>query len=513
RLVNAARGRGARVPCSRGRSCASRGRGVHDRAARVRRVALRSPRTSGHTPQRHRRATTARSRACVSAENQASRRWSSPSSAGRSAARSRRSVPLVCATAAALPAANADARASAAARSSSAETTACSRPRRSAFSGSTSSPVSIGPAARAGPPSPCATIAPAERGNGSPSATSFTPSSGGLSEPGSVRAPIRQSHARASTAPPATAWPLIAAIVGRGRQAKRRNARWNRRRNSARAARSRSSSAGSSRPALNADPSPVMTIGRAGPDDGSAAPSSAVSSATRKRSPTAFALPSRRYHQSHSAPRSTSIPGTLACSSAIAATITAPGDVGRAAIIAAPLPSSPTDPHHPPGPVRPGPTPIAPDELRPSVVVPCHNEAATIETLLRRVVEEPTRKEVIVVDDGSRDDSAAIVERLVPELGVRLIRHDRNRGKGAALKTGFAAITGNVVVIQDADLEYDPAEYASLLRPIVEGKADVVFGSRFLVREYARVHLYSHYLGNRFLTVVSNLFTGLNLTD
>jgi len=177
------------------------------------------------------------------------------------------------------------------------------------------------------------------------------------------------------------------------------------------------------------------------------------------------------------------------------------------------LPSSPTDPHHPPGPVRLGPTPIAPDELRLSVVVPCYNEAATIETLLRRVVEEPTRKEVIVVDDGSRDDSAAIVERLVPELGVRLIRHDRNRGKGAALKTGFAAITGNVVVIQDADLEYDPAEYASLLRPIVEGKADVVFGSRFLVREYARVHLYSHYLGNRFLTVVSNLFTGLNLTD
>jgi glycosyltransferase involved in cell wall biosynthesis len=147
------------------------------------------------------------------------------------------------------------------------------------------------------------------------------------------------------------------------------------------------------------------------------------------------------------------------------------------------------------------------------VVIPCYNESATIEPLLRRVAGESTRKEILVVDDGSKDDSVAIVERLAPELGVRLIRHSHNQGKGAALKTGFAAATGNVVVIQDADLEYDPEEYPRLLRPIVEGKADVVFGSRFLVREYARVHLYSHYLGNRMLTVVSNLFTGLNLTD
>jgi len=161
----------------------------------------------------------------------------------------------------------------------------------------------------------------------------------------------------------------------------------------------------------------------------------------------------------------------------------------------------------------PGLTPIPPEQLRLSVVVPCYNEAATIEVLLRRVAGEKTPKEIIVVDDGSVDDSASIVERLVPELGVRLVRHERNRGKGAALKTGFAAATGSVVIIQDADLEYDPEEYPRLLRPIVEGKADVVFGSRFLVREYARVHLYSHYVGNRFLTVVSNLFTGLNLTD
>lgn len=146
-------------------------------------------------------------------------------------------------------------------------------------------------------------------------------------------------------------------------------------------------------------------------------------------------------------------------------------------------------------------------------MIPCYNEARTIEALLRRVAAEATPKEIIVVDDGSRDNSIEIVETLTSELGIRLIRHERNQGKGAALKTGFAAATGNVVIIQDADLEYDPDEYARLLRPIVEGKADVVFGSRFLVREYARVHLYSHYLGNRFLTLMSNLFTGLNLSD
>ena len=162
---------------------------------------------------------------------------------------------------------------------------------------------------------------------------------------------------------------------------------------------------------------------------------------------------------------------------------------------------------------RAGLTPIPADQVRLSVVVPCYNEANTIEVLLQRVASEATPKEIIVVDDGSKDDSVAIVRRLMDKHPIRLIQHERNQGKGAALKTGFAAATGNVVIIQDADLEYDPEEYARLLRPIVEGKADVVFGSRFLVREYARVHLYSHYLGNRFLTVVSNLFTGLNLTD
>ena len=158
-------------------------------------------------------------------------------------------------------------------------------------------------------------------------------------------------------------------------------------------------------------------------------------------------------------------------------------------------------------------TPIPADQLLLSVVIPVYNEEATLEAIVRRVQQEKTRKEIVLVDDGSTDKSPEILRRLAQEPGIRVITHARNSGKGAALKTGFAAAQGNVLVIQDADLEYDPFEYPLLLRPILEGKADVVFGSRFLVREYARVHLYSHYLGNRVLTLLSNLFTGLNLTD
>ena len=157
--------------------------------------------------------------------------------------------------------------------------------------------------------------------------------------------------------------------------------------------------------------------------------------------------------------------------------------------------------------------PIPDDQVLLSVVIPVYNEEATLEMLVRKVQQEKTRKEIILVDDGSKDKSPEILARLATEPGIRTFKHEKNSGKGAALKTGFSQAKGNIVLIQDADLEYDPGEYRTLLKPIIDGKADVVFGSRFLVREYARVHLYSHYLGNRFLTFVSNVFTGLNLTD
>jgi len=132
---------------------------------------------------------------------------------------------------------------------------------------------------------------------------------------------------------------------------------------------------------------------------------------------------------------------------------------------------------------------------------------------VERVSSEPTRKEILLVDDGSTDGSGELVDRLAEQDNVRAFHQKKNSGKGAALKIGFREARGSVVVVQDADLEYDPHDYKALLKPIVEGRADVVYGSRFLVREYARVHLYSHYVGNRFLTFLSNVFTGLNLTD
>jgi len=147
-----------------------------------------------------------------------------------------------------------------------------------------------------------------------------------------------------------------------------------------------------------------------------------------------------------------------------------------------------------------------------SVVMPCFNERATIEEILRRVRAAPYEKEIIVVDDGSTDGTREILKRLEPDVGLRLIFHEKNQGKGGAVASGFAAATGDAVVIQDADLEYDPADYPALLRPIEEGKADVVFGSRFLGGTH-RCHLFWHYVGNRFLTFVSNALTNLNLTD
>jgi glycosyltransferase involved in cell wall biosynthesis len=149
-----------------------------------------------------------------------------------------------------------------------------------------------------------------------------------------------------------------------------------------------------------------------------------------------------------------------------------------------------------------------------SVVIPVYNEERTLAELVRRVLATPYEKELIVVDDCSSDGSPRIIAELAarhPE--IRAVRHEKNRGKGAALATGLGRCTGDVVLIQDADLEYDPADYPALMRPLEEGHADVVYGSRFLGGPFGRVHLYHHYLGNRFLTTLSNLFTNLNLTD
>ena len=148
-----------------------------------------------------------------------------------------------------------------------------------------------------------------------------------------------------------------------------------------------------------------------------------------------------------------------------------------------------------------------------SVVVPCYNEVATIESLLRRVDEVPLRLEVIVVDDGSSDGTRDLLPELAREgLIDRLVMHEQNQGKGAALRTGFREATGDVVVVQDADLEYDPIELPRLLQPILGGKADAVYGSRFLGGPH-RVLLFWHSVGNRLLTLLSNMFTDVNLTD
>jgi len=157
----------------------------------------------------------------------------------------------------------------------------------------------------------------------------------------------------------------------------------------------------------------------------------------------------------------------------------------------------------------PRPAPLPADPVL-SVVMPVYNERTTVEEIIRRVLAVPMRVQLIVVDDGSKDGSGEILERLQPELGFTLIRQ-ANAGKGAALRKGFEAVTGDMVVIQDADLEYSPEEYPDLIELIVKGHADVVYGSRFLGRH--RVFMFTHYLGNRVVTLATNILYNTMLTD
>jgi glycosyltransferase involved in cell wall biosynthesis len=147
-----------------------------------------------------------------------------------------------------------------------------------------------------------------------------------------------------------------------------------------------------------------------------------------------------------------------------------------------------------------------------SVVVPCYNEAATVKDLLGRVLESPWVEEVVVIDDGSTDGTLDQL-RDIDEARVRVLEQRVNQGKGAAIRRGFKEATSDFVIVQDADLEYDPAEYGVMLEYLLDGRADVVFGSRFMTDRPHRVLYYWHSVGNRLLTAASNMFTNLNLTD
>jgi len=150
-----------------------------------------------------------------------------------------------------------------------------------------------------------------------------------------------------------------------------------------------------------------------------------------------------------------------------------------------------------------------------SILIPCYNEKNTIEALVNRVLNAPIpyEKEIIIVDDGSTDGTREYLATTIAPLVHKIIYHDANKGKGAALSSGFQAVSGDILIIQDADLEYNPIEYPKLLAPILNGHADVVYGSRFLTGDCHRVLYFWHSVGNRVITLFSNMLTNLNLTD
>jgi glycosyltransferase involved in cell wall biosynthesis len=152
--------------------------------------------------------------------------------------------------------------------------------------------------------------------------------------------------------------------------------------------------------------------------------------------------------------------------------------------------------------------------MKVSVIIPCYNENNTIEKIVQAVRSAKIEsKEIIVVDDCSQDGTQAVLNERISRMVDRIIYHPVNRGKGAALRSGFAAATGDIILVQDADLEYSPEDYPLLLEPLMSGKADAVFGSRFMGGRPHRVLFFWHMVGNKFLTLLSNMFTNLNLTD
>ena len=150
--------------------------------------------------------------------------------------------------------------------------------------------------------------------------------------------------------------------------------------------------------------------------------------------------------------------------------------------------------------------------LKISIVIPIYNERETLETLIAKVNAVDYDKEIILIDDFSTDGTREILNKYENKEGFKVLYHNRNQGKGAALRTGFSSVNGDIIIIQDADLEYNPADYGTLIEPIMDGRADVVYGSRFLGGPH-RVLLFWHSIGNMVLTTLSNMFTNVNLTD